>query len=242
MINTGSRLRVFTFDKETEKKAGTLTVSIFTMCLAVTPMIYLAIVGIGLSLGGYLLSGMASISIADGAINDQLNIVNTCVSFIMCAAIILVIIYGVPALRHLLYAYAMLEDGRMIKLKWRLRRIRSMYASAIGRRVAKATKTSRSSTIEAINGIYAFFEGVDMMRNPSVIMSHLDGSVVNKYIISMPLDNITVLKKTKKKLVIMADTLVKDKPKRKKLAIYWMYCDMDVLCQLCERGGSIVNQ
>lgn len=241
-MNTGSRLRTFTFDKETEKKAGTLTMSILSMCLAVTPMIYLAIVGIGLSLGGSLLSGMESISIANGAIDDQLNIVQTCVWVIMCAAIILVIIYGVPALRHLLCAYAMLEDGRLIKMKWRLRRIRSMYAGAIGRRVAKETKLNRSSAIEAVNGIYAFFEGIDMIHNPSVIISHLNGSEVNEYIISIPLDNITVLKKTNKKLVIMADTLVKDKPKRKKFEIYWMYCDMDVLCQLCERGGSIVNQ
>lgn len=68
----------------------------------------------------------------------------------------------------------------------------------------------------------------------AVIAGYLDGSAVIRNITCFPLDNIEVLKKTNKKRVIMADTVVKNKPKRTKMKIYRMYRDKDTLCQLWE--------
>lgn len=242
IMNTVSPLQLFTFDKETEKKTGVLTMPIFSACLLLFPMILMAIAGIGLDLGGYLLSEMTSISISDGAIAEQMKIIYVCVKITFCFGLVLVYTYGVSALRHLLFAYAFLPDGHLIKLKWKFTRGHSMPGRGIAREIARHTTIDRATAHQAVGGIYAFFEGIQIMHSPLVIVKHLEGSVVSENIISIPLDNVTVLKKTKKNLVIMADMLVKNKPKRKKLKIYWMYYDMGALCNLCERGGSFVNQ
>lgn len=242
MINAHGKGQIFTFDKETERKAGTLTMSIFSVCLFVSSIIIMGIAGIGLDLGGYLLSEMTSISIASGAIAEQMKIISACTTTALSIGYVLVLTYGVSALGQLLFAYALLPDGRLIKLKWKFRKVHVGKAHAVARGISKHIPTDRAVARQAVSGIYAFRDGLDMMHNPLVIASHLDGSTVNGNIICLPLDNVMLLKKTKKKLVIMADTLVKNKPKRKKFKIYWMYYDMDALCRLCERGCSVVNQ
>lgn len=240
MVSADSRLQIFTFDKETEQKTGALTMLIFSASVYISPLIF-GLADIGVSLGTYLLSYYAKVPIAGGALSDQMYGMGAVVSTTFATALVLMILYGIPALRQLLYAYALLEDGRLIKMKWKFRRVYSMKARAIAKGVSKHVNFDKGTARQTINGIYSFLDGLDMMHNPSVIAGHLDGSAVNKNIISMPLDNVTVLKKTKKKLVIMADTVVKNKPKRKKVTIYWMYYDMDTLCRLCEGGRSIVN-
>lgn len=236
---TGSQ-QIFTYDKKAERKSGAMTMLIFSACLYVTTMI-LAIADLVLFLGTYLLSDMASVSIADGAVMDQSEIFVFFIGVTFVFGIILMVIFGIPALCQLLYAYALLPDGRLIKMKWKFRRVRHAQASILARKIAEHTEISRDSARDAIRGLYAFLDGLDTMHNPLAIAAHLDGSAINKNIISMPLDNVAVLKKTKKKLVIMADTLIKNKPKRKKIAIYCIYYDMDTLCRLCEGGRSVVD-
>lgn len=242
MRNPGNQLRVFTFDKETEKSTGVLTMAIFTLCLALSPLIFVSIADVGLTLVGYLIGEMTSIPISDGAIQDQLEIVHVWLVLTTCAAVVLVPSYGAAGLRQLLYAYALSEDGQLIKMKWKLRRLHTVQASVFARGFSKASHTNRSTTRQALNGIYAYFDGLDMMHNPVVVANHLSGAAVNAQIISIPLDNVTLVKRTRKKLVILADIAVKDQLKRKKMTIYWMYNNMDTLCQICERGSPVVNR
>lgn len=238
-MDTGGQQHIFTFDKKTEKKTGALTPFIFSVCLYLSTFL-IALSALGLSVGTYLLSEMASIPIADGAVSDQSSVIFSLAGTTFVVGFLLILTFGLSAIKQLLLAYA-LEDGRLIRMKWKFRRVNPRLGSAMAGEIAQHLNVDRSTARQAISGIYAIIDGFRVIHNPMVLAGHLDGSAANPNIINMPLENITVLRKTKKKLVIMADAWVKNQMKRKKLTIYCMYHDMDILCSLCEGGSFVVD-
>lgn len=239
-MNNQTITKIFTYDKLTERKSGALTMMIFSFALLLSPLIFMSIVGIGLSLGSSLFA--PHLPIADGYVTSQLTLLGWADLCIFIVAFPLFFTYTATGLNQLLCCYVIM-DGKFIRLKWSARRdrIRSTSLHLTAGSIAKVTNKNRGDLYQTARGILAYLEGIDMMSKPEIAAEHLSG-VGEKYPITLiEFDNIVFVKSSKKKLVFLADITKKDKVKRKKFTIYTMYCDMSQLENLCRGGVLLVD-
>lgn len=239
---TQNTVQIFTYDKETEERTGALTKMIFAGCFPLLPILIGFFGFSGTSLLPFLLSDMFPDQYVfyPPYISTLLSIVVNLMLGLLVPTFFIMFIWILPAIYQLLRCYCVLEDGRLVMLEWRPRR-RYCTESFL---VIAAMKThlpdmDSSTTRRGVRAAFGLAYGMKRIQNKQWVLSYLTGEIESRQVAGYIVSNITVLKESKSRLVILADMDDGDKVKRRKLKIYRMYHQMEEIKTICEKGGHI---
>lgn len=226
---------IFTFDKLTERKTGAFTMAIFSVCLLLFSLIIMIFTVLPASLTSSFLRD-TSIPLY-GELEAQFTAyMFALILTLLPISITLVFSSVIPVINQLLHCYVELENGNLLKLRWRPRqknyRLSYAYAKTVSGHIPSMNPANAARTFRQAAGI---LEAIDSIQNPKLISDYLEGRFEGYEIEDHLLENIELVKQRKTKIVIKADVMIKGKPKRKKYCIYCMYCNMERLTSVCER-------
>lgn len=229
---------IYTYDKETERKTGAFTMFIFAICLLLLPLFIMVFDGLGVSLAANFLKN-ADVPVYAGLETESMGAVITfvIVTFVISGPIIFA--YPIAALKQLLVCYVELENGDLVKLRWQPKpsqyRKSYIFSNKISEVLGHEGLFEKWRTFDTVTRMYGARDAIKQIQNPQLIADYVEGRFEGYQIEDCLLGNIQLIKQTKKKIVIIADVMVKGKLKRKKQKIYCIYRNMDRLTSICER-------
>lgn len=235
-------IKFFTFSKSVEKKTGALTGVIFSFCIGIGALIIEIISGAFLTLRMDIMPSLNQLSSLYYT-SHWLTIQGNISIILMLAYAIIFVPYGVAAMFQLTCSYTYLEGGTLLRLKWRRGNIyhnvrRCLTAMDLSGKLPDGFSSNYKRTIAEFADVsYGIFK----IQNEEYIKKLFTGETFARNIECIALENIEFIKQTKKKIIILADIEIKNKIKRKKLKIYNMFNDMDILTNICKGGVQNVN-
>lgn len=238
------KYNIFTYSTMEERKSGALTNAIFSFCL-----------GIGGILCTIINWGITSFLISPGRLPakypvSQIYFLDYWLPILYVIGMGLFILYiiffgyyGAQALLQLLTCYVGLEDGTIIKMRWKSHGTPYTYKSIAAAHLLNNLIPGRSFINDSRLMTWSFFiiKGILLLQNPEFVNELIISESSHANVECSLLKNIELAKQKKKYLIIKADVTLGDKTKRKKLLIYHMYEDMDAFVQLCKGEGFYVH-
>lgn len=108
--------RIFTYDRETERKNGALTMLIFSFCVMLFPIFIIIFDVAAVDLWtGFIQADTRFLS--SGLFDEAFGHVMCLVFIVLFVSIPLTLFNGIEAMEQLLSCYATLEDGSLVRLK-----------------------------------------------------------------------------------------------------------------------------
>lgn len=239
------KYNIYTFSFEEERKSGVLTNAIFSFCLCIGALLCIIINW-----------GITSFIISRKQITETyqfsqiyfleywLPILYVIIMSLFILYMIFFLYYGTQAVLQLMTGYAGIENGSIIKMRWKSYRTPYTYESIIAAGLLTDLIPGRrfSDNNRFMARGFSIIKGISRMQNPKFIYELLNRESSHPNVECSLLKNIELVKKKKKYIIIRADVVYGDKLRRKKLLIYNMYKDMDDFIQICKGGGTYVNQ
>lgn len=237
MNNNHNSIQIFTYDKETERQTGALTKMIFAGCFLIFP----ASIGIFGILGTSLLPALLSDMFSYVFYEPYLSILDSIVYFLMMGMVVLsfffMIVWIMPAVYQLLRCYCILGDGRLAMLEWKPRQRYCKGASIVSENIETHLNLDSSATRRGVRSVFGILYGIEQIQNRQWVRSYLSGENEESQVAGYIISNIRILKENQSCLMIMADVNDGEQVKRRKLKIYRMYCQMEKISSICEKGG-----
>lgn len=210
---------IYTYDKATERKTGAFTMFVFAICLLLSPLFIMVFDGLGVSLVAHFLKN-ADVPVYAGLETESMGAMITFMIVTLVISSPIIFAYPIAALKQLLVCYVELENGDLVKLRWQPKPSQYMKSYILSNKISDVLGQERLfekwRTFDTVTRMFGTRDAIKRIQNPQLISDYVEGRFEGYQIEDYLLGNIQLIKQTKKKIVIMADVVVKGKLKRKK--------------------------